>query len=187
MLADDSLSPIWSNPKFQLYQFSMDLTRQMQSQPYLLSFFKTMLTDDSLSPIFDYHQKFLFPFWNMTCYIVKACHLLGNLTDGSLSPEKCEGKPNTFLKDVAQRRCSHSPIFQQVDRWQPQPLQEIGFEISLGAIFKNLTLFLLIWHNADAATALFKDSSANYVICHHFQSGFFKKQSKAFLSNLVAV
>ena len=37
---------------------------------------RLMLADDSLSPIL-----------NMTCYIVKACHLLGYLTDGSLSPE----------------------------------------------------------------------------------------------------
>ena len=46
-----ALALFGGNPKFQLYQFTMDLTRQMQSQPYLLSFFKTMLTDDSLSPI----------------------------------------------------------------------------------------------------------------------------------------
>ena len=90
-----ALALFGGNPKFQLYQFTMDLTRQMQSQPYLLSFFKTMLTDDSLSPILIIIKNF---YSEMTCYIVKACHLLGYLTDCSLSPEKCEGKPNTFLK-----------------------------------------------------------------------------------------
>ena len=52
----------------------MDLTRQMQSQPYLLSFFKTMLTDDSLSPIFDYHQKFLFQRFRETQHLFKMWH-----------------------------------------------------------------------------------------------------------------
>ena len=38
----------------------MDLTRQMQSQPYPPLGINPRMTDDSLSPIFDYHQKFLF-------------------------------------------------------------------------------------------------------------------------------
>ena len=38
----------------------MDLTRQMQSQPYPPLGINPRMTDDSLSSIFDYHQKFLF-------------------------------------------------------------------------------------------------------------------------------
>ena len=81
MLTDDSLSPwILINIVKNIIQSSLK-TRQMQSQPYLLSFFKTMLTDDSLSPILIIIKNF---YSEMTCHIVKACHLLGNLTDGSL-------------------------------------------------------------------------------------------------------
>ena len=36
----------------------------------------------------------------------------------------------------------------------PSPYKKLA--LKFGTIFKNLTLFPLIWRNADAATALFK-------------------------------
>ena len=52
----------------------MDLTRQMQSQPYPPLGINPRMTDDSLSLIFDYHQKFLFQRFRETQHLFKMWH-----------------------------------------------------------------------------------------------------------------
>ena len=137
----------------------------------IIFFFKNDVDRWQPQPYFDYHQKFLFS--KISRNSIPIFVMWHNAdADSALN----------FPKWIIQNNF----IFNKLTDDSPSPYKKLALKFHPQRCSDSWKSSSLPWC-ADAASAPFKDSSANYVICHHFQSGFFKKQSKAFLSNLVAV